>query len=367
MIARHLLGISAEQNVRSAAGHVSGHGDRALAPGLGDDARFALVLLGVQNFVRNFRGFQQCRYGFGFFDGDGAHQHRLAALVIMPNAVGEGIIFLHDAIHHGGKFFFFRAVDDVGMFFTNQVAVGGDDHHIEVINFAELRRFRFGRSGHAGQFFVHAEIILKSDGGEGLVLALDFHAFFGFDGLVQAVRPAPAGHLAAGKFVHNNDLAVFIHIIHVNSVQRVRPQPLVHVMHDFNVGGVGHIAQAQQALALVEALFGESGLAVLFINGVINILNQFGNDLVDPGVFIRGFFGWSGNNQRGARFINEDGVHFVNDGEVMAALHTIGQIVLHVVAQIVETKFVVRSVGDVRAVRRAALLIIQVVDDNAYA
>ena len=94
-------------------------------------------------------------------------------------------------------------------------------------------------------------------------------------------------------------------------------------------------------------------------------LDQLGNDLVDLGVLVGGLFGRPGNNQRGARFVDEDGVDFVDDGEVVAALHTVGQVVLHIVAQVVEAKFVVGAVGDVRAVGGAALLVVEVVHDDA--
>ena len=47
----HELGVAAEQDVGTAAGHVGGDGDRALAAGLRDDVGFALVVLGVQHFV----------------------------------------------------------------------------------------------------------------------------------------------------------------------------------------------------------------------------------------------------------------------------------------------------------------------------
>ena len=68
---------------------------------------------------------------------------------------------------HGGKF-----------------QVGGNGLHVQLINFAEF--FRFGEAGtsHAGQLFVHAEVILNGDGGVGDVFGLDLDAFLGFDGLM---------------------------------------------------------------------------------------------------------------------------------------------------------------------------------------
>ncbi len=49
----------------------------------------------------------------------------------------------------------------------------------------------------------------------------------------------------------------------------------------------------------------------------------------------------------------------------MSALDAIREIEFHVVAQIIEAEFVVRAVGDVRAVGRAPLGVAQVVDDHA--
>ncbi len=100
------------------------------------------------------------------------------------------------------------------------------------------------------KFFVHAEIILKGDGREGLIFALDLDAFLGFHGLVQTVRPAAAGHLAPGEFIHDDDFAVFDYVIDVVLIQRVGAQGLVHVMHDVDVRRVGHVGEAEHAFAL---------------------------------------------------------------------------------------------------------------------
>ena len=55
----------------------------------------------------------------------------------------------------------------------------------------------------------------------------------------------------------------------------------------------------------------------------------------------------AGNNQRGTRFVDEDGVHLVDDGEIVPALHFVFLIDDHVVAQVVEAELVVRTIGNV--------------------
>ena len=57
-VARQELRIAAQQNVRSAAGHVGCDRDGALSSGLGDDFRFLVVVLGVQDDVFDARSLQ---------------------------------------------------------------------------------------------------------------------------------------------------------------------------------------------------------------------------------------------------------------------------------------------------------------------
>src|SRR5579862_9919720 len=153
MITRHLLGIAAEKNVGAAAGHVGGDGNSTFAARLSDDARLALVLLGVEHLVRDFGFLQQIRDGFRFFNRNGADKNRLATFVIVPYAVGERIIFLQDAVDDGFELFFFGAVNDVAMLFANEGAVRGNDDNVEIIDFAEFGGFGFRGTGHAGKLF----------------------------------------------------------------------------------------------------------------------------------------------------------------------------------------------------------------------
>ena len=72
----------------------------------------------------------------------------------------------------------------------------------------ELLLLGLGGAGHAGELFIHAEVVLEGDGGQRLALALHLHALLGLDGLMQAVGVAAADHQTAGELVHDDDLAV---------------------------------------------------------------------------------------------------------------------------------------------------------------
>ena len=51
--------------------------------------------------------------------------------------------------------------------------VGGDGHHLQLVDLAELLGLGQGRAGHAGQLRIQAEVVLQRDGGVGDVLSLD--------------------------------------------------------------------------------------------------------------------------------------------------------------------------------------------------
>ena len=95
-------------------------------------------------------------------------------------------------------------------------------------------------------------------------------------------------------------------------------------------------------------------------------LLELGNNAVHFRILISGLFTRARDDQRGAGFVNQDRIHFVHDGEIMHALHAIVQIEFHVVAQVVESELVVGTVGHVGCVGITALLIVQIMDDNAY-
>ena len=80
---------------------------------------------------------------------------------------------------------------------------------------------RLGGAGHAGQLLVEAEVVLNRDRRQRLRFALDLDAFLGFDGLVQAIAPAAAGHQAAGVFIDDDDLVVLDDVLHVLLVEAV--------------------------------------------------------------------------------------------------------------------------------------------------
>ncbi len=250
--------VAAEQDVGTAAGHVGGDGDHAEASGLGDDLGFLLVELGVEDDVADALALEDVAEEFGLFDAGGADQDGLLFLVELGDLVGDGEVF-----------FLRGAVDDVGVFDALHDAVGRGDDDVELVDLSELGGFGLGGAGHAGELLVHAEVVLEGDGGERLVFLADVDAFLGFDGLVQSVGPAAAGHEAAGELVDDDDFALFDDVLDVALVEGVGFDGDFDVVLEVPVFGVGDVADAEELLDLLPALVGDGDGAGLLVDDVV--------------------------------------------------------------------------------------------------
>ena len=111
---RDHLGVAAEHDVGAAAGHVRADRDGALAPGLRDDECLALVVLRVQDRVRDLLLLEQVRDGGALLDARRADEHRLALLVALENLGDDG-----------GELLALGLVDDVLVIGADHRLVGG--------------------------------------------------------------------------------------------------------------------------------------------------------------------------------------------------------------------------------------------------
>ena len=119
-----------------------------------------------------------------------AHLHRNRADQNRP-AVRVHVLNL---LEHRAEFLAPGFIDRIVRVFARDRFVRRNNQHAELVDVEKLLRLSFGSAGHAGQLSIQAEIILNRDRRQRLGLALDLHAFLGFDRLMQAIAPAPAGH-----------------------------------------------------------------------------------------------------------------------------------------------------------------------------
>ena len=228
----------------------------------------------------------------------------------------------------------------------------------------KFHSFRVCGTGHAGKLVIHTEVVLEGDGSESLVLGLNGDMLLGFQGLMQAIRIAPAGHETAGEFVHNDHLVVRHDVVHVALEDKMRLQGLHNVMLGHHVSGIKEIVQMGELLAVRDAFFRQHGRSGFFVHCVV-IRLEVGDHIVHGLIQFGGFIARTGDDERCAGLVDENRVDFVDDGIIMSALHQLLGIKFHVVAQVVEAELIVRAIGDIAGVGSLALLIIHVMNDSA--
>ena len=240
-------------------------------------------------------------------------------------------------------------VDEVRVVGADHLAVGRDDDDLEVVDLRELLRLGLGRTGHAGQLVVHAEVVLERDRGEGPLLVADRRALLGLDRLVEPLRPAPPGHEATGELVDDDHLAVLDDVVAVALVEDLRLQRLLEVAGQAEVA-LEHVVDAEHPLHLVGAGLGDGDLLELLVDDVVLLRGQARNEARELEVLVGRLLGVAADDERRARLVDEDVVDLVHDREEVAALRAALEVDDEVVAQEVEAELVVRAVRDVRGV-----------------
>ena len=358
---QQLFNIAAQYDVGSTPRHVGRDSDHVRASRLRDDVRLARVLLGVEDLVRQLLLLEQLRDDFGVFNRGGANQYRLATVIAFAYVLDRRLVFLAR-----------RLVDPVELVLAPAWPVVRHDDGFQAVDFLKLVGLGVSGAGHACELAVKTKVVLEGDRRQRLVLGLDRDALLGFDRLVQAVAPAPARHQPPGELVDDDDLAGLHHIVLVAVVQVAGAQRSVQVVHQRDVGRVverrtlwnqPHVVQ--NALGALVALLGQHHLVALFVErevarlgdalagarvGLALLATELGHHLVDREVQVGLVLGLAADDQRRSRLVDQNRVDLVDDGIVQPALHPVGHLVDHVVAQVVETVFVVGAVGDVGAV-----------------
>ena len=265
------------------------------------------------------------------------------------DVVDDGVVLRH-----------LGAIDEVGLVLADHRPVGRDRDDAELVDRVELGGLRLGRARHARELRVHAEVVLQGDRGERLVLVLDLDALLRLDGLVHALVVAPSREHATRVLVDDEDLAVHDDVVLVLLEQLLGLDRVVEVADERRVDGVVEVVDAEQVLDLRDARLEHADGALLLVDLVVAAAVlaavQPLHDAGELDVPLRGDVGRAGDDERRARLVDEDRVDLVDDAEVVAALHELGRVPGHVVAQVVEAELVVGAVGDVLGVLGPTLL-----------
>ena len=212
---------------------------------------------------------------------------------------------------------------------------------------------------------VETEVVLERDRGERLILAAHVEAFFGFDRLMDTLGIAAAVHQSAGELIDDDDFAILDDVLLILVEQMPRLERRVELMRQLEVALIVEVGDAENLLDFRNALFRDRNGVRFFIDREIFVAHEARQDLRERRVQIGRVVALAADDQRRARFVDEDRIDFVDDREVQLALHHLIETPRHVIAQVVEADLVVGDVGDVAQIRFAPRGRIEIVLDDA--
>ena len=175
-----------------------------------------------------------------------------------------------DRLGNRAQFTFFSLVDQVFFIFARNRLVWRYLDDIEAINLLEFLRLSKCRTGHAAQFFVHAEIILERNRRQCHTLLEHWHTFFRFNRLVQALIVPTSLHQTTSVLIHDDYFAIICHhIIFITREQRLCAQRLIHMVDATNMIWRVQIFYAEHFLNFFDTLIRQGDLAAFFFERVV--------------------------------------------------------------------------------------------------
>ena len=120
------------------------------------------------------------------------------------------------------------------------------------------------------------------------------------------------------------------------------------------VVGLQQVLVDQHRLNKFVPVLGELDSALLLVDYKVPVFcffiganRQLWNQLIDPTVKLRAILGCARDNEWRSRFVDQNRVNLINNGEGQRALHLVVHAERHIVAQVVKAEFVVGAVNDV--------------------
>ena len=124
--------------------------------------------------------------------------------------------------------------------------------------------------------------------------------------------------------------------------------------------------RCRSALFIHDIIRVDSFILFLFvISGHDNLLFQATDEFICLLIKIGGLIPFAGDNEGSSGFIDQDRVYLVDDSKHMATLNQFIVIDSHIVAQVVESHFIVCAICDIRCISLLPGGVVQIMDDQA--
>ena len=123
---------------------------------------------------------------------------------------------------------------------------------------------------------------------------------------------------------------------------------IVQETNERGVCSLVKVFNAKLIFNLIDAGFQDTDSLLLFVDLIVLIAHQDIGDARELGVpAVHITRGRARNDQGGTRLVDQNRVDLIDDHEVVSTLDHVFGALRHVVTQVVETEFIIRSVGDI--------------------
>ena len=297
------------------------------------------MLFRIQDLVRNLAFLEHLRQELGLLNRCGTHQDRLASRVSLFNIINDC-----------AEFTSLGRVDQVRLVLSNHRTVRRNGDHTDFVGRCEFCRLSFGGTCHTRTraFGVETEVVLKGDSRQGLILSLDLDPFLRLDGLVHSVVVATTWKNAPSVLVNNQDLSPVDDVIAIAVEELLCADCIVQETNKRGVCSLVEVVDPKLIFNLIDAGFQDTDSLLLFVDFIVLVAHQDIGDARELGVpAVHIARGRARNDQGGTRLVDQNRVDLIDDHKVVSTLDHVFGALRHVVAQVVETEFVIRSVGDI--------------------
>ena len=140
----------------------------------------------------------------------------------------------------------------------------------------------------------------------------------------------------------------------------MRLERLIHVVQILDVFRVINVLDVEVLLDLLNSRLIERNAMRLLIDRVIFIALEKRHEPIDFSIQVQILLQLPRYDERRPRLVDQNRVNLVDNRIMMTPLHILRQLILHIIAQIIETKLVIRTIRNVAKIRRTTLVVVQV-------
>ena len=196
---------------------------------------------------------------------------------------------------------------------------------------------------------------------------------------MKTVVVTTSGHETACEAINDDNVFVLNDVVNLVLHNAVCLDGNVNVVIDASIFGIGEVCNAEELLGLLNTVLGKNCGTSLLVNDEVllvyvkillgvHLLDYVAGHCSDKFVChlvkVGGLGALTRDDKGSSRLVDKDGVHLVNDCEVMSTLYHSLLVNNHVVTEVVEAKLVVGTVCDVGSVCLTLFVTLLTVNDK---